>query len=420
MRFVFFPLGTYGDLKPHLDIGAALQDRGHQVTLASAEPMRERVEHRGLRFESILSSQQHAKFLADPGLWDRRRFFRSFAGNLIVPSLGPILDLVCALPDPQEVTLVASFSGSSGARLAQEVTGARMVSLWLDPASIRSNSAPPSVSGIEILATMPRPVSRILWWLIDRNADHIIGPELARLRRQFKLDRVRSVLQWMVSRTRSVCLFPEWYARRQADWPADSRTVGFPFRSQNNRAGSPILQSLPTEIQDFLQNGKPPIVVTFGTGIIDPQYHFQTAIAVCQSLGERILIVPPAQGGYRPTSSSPDCFVSESQGYFFEALLPRVCAIIHHGGIGTVTQSLAAGTPQLVFPFAHDQPDNGRRLQRLGAGQSISRTSLNVKNAAKALTQLLSPETRRTCSLLAEQIRQHDGIEAACHAIEEP
>ena len=55
----------------------------------------------------------------------------------------------------------------------------------------------------------------------------------------------------------------------------------------------------------------------------------------------------------------------------FSALLPRLSGLVHHGGIGTSAQALAAGIPQLVVPFAHDQFDNAARLRRLGVAVSL-------------------------------------------------
>ena len=54
----------------------------------------------------------------------------------------------------------------------------------------------------------------------------------------------------------------------------------------------------------------------------------------------------------------------------FSTVLPRAAAFVHHGGIGTTAQALAAGVPQLVVPLAHDQPDNAVRIRHLGVGDS--------------------------------------------------
>ena len=48
----------------------------------------------------------------------------------------------------------------------------------------------------------------------------------------------------------------------------------------------------------------------------------------------------------------------------FARLVPRASALVHHGGIGTAVQAMAAGVPQLVVPVSYDQPDNAARLER--------------------------------------------------------
>jgi UDP:flavonoid glycosyltransferase YjiC (YdhE family) len=45
--------------------------------------------------------------------------------------------------------------------------------------------------------------------------------------------------------------------------------------------------------------------------------------------------------------------------------------VVHHGGVGTTAKALAAGVPQVVVPVAYDQPDNGRRVVRLGVGAML-------------------------------------------------
>ena len=49
------------------------------------------------------------------------------------------------------------------------------------------------------------------------------------------------------------------------------------------------------------------------------------------------------------------------------ALLPQVCAVIHHGGAGTTAAGLLAGKPTLVCPFFGDQYMWGEMVRRAGA-----------------------------------------------------
>ena len=62
----------------------------------------------------------------------------------------------------------------------------------------------------------------------------------------------------------------------------------------------------------------------------------------------------------------------------FSSVFPLCAAVVHHGGIGTCAQALAAGVPQLTMPLAFDQPDNATRLSRLGVARWIVLTSFAV------------------------------------------
>jgi UDP:flavonoid glycosyltransferase YjiC (YdhE family) len=103
----------------------------------------------------------------------------------------------------------------------------------------------------------------------------------------------------------------------------------------------------------------------------------------------------------------------------YTALMPRCEAIVHQGGIGTVAQALRAGRPMLVVPWAHDQPDNAERLQRLGVARVQNRGSYTASSAAKHLRELTSNKTySHKAAALAKTISQEDGLTVACNAIE--
>src|SRR3712207_7063259 len=55
-----------------------------------------------------------------------------------------------------------------------------------------------------------------------------------------------------------------------------------------------------------------------------------------------------------------------------------------------------SGRPQLVVPFAHDQPDNASRLERLGAAEVLYPRLYSARYAAKRLEPLLR-EPRYAC-----------------------
>jgi UDP:flavonoid glycosyltransferase YjiC (YdhE family) len=101
-------------------------------------------------------------------------------------------------------------------------------------------------------------------------------------------------------------------------------------------------------------------------------------------------------------------------------VLPRCAALVHHGGIGTSAQGLAAGVPQLTMPMGFDQPDNATRLFRLGVGRWVRPGRFQGKTVAAALRDLLdNPRVAGACRHWADQITSTPAIGKTCDLLEE-
>jgi len=57
-------------------------------------------------------------------------------------------------------------------------------------------------------------------------------------------------------------------------------------------------------------------------------------------------------------------------------LLPHAAVLIHHGNIGTCSQALRAGIPQIIQPLAFDQFDQCRTNQTIRCGNHHSETKV--------------------------------------------
>ena len=100
---------------------------------------------------------------------------------------------------------------------------------------------------------------------------------------------------------------------------------------------------------------------------------FAKAVDACASLGQRALLISPFRDQFPAILPAGAIHVPYAP---FSALLARLSGLVHHGGIGTSAQALAAGIPQLVVPpFAHDQFDNAARLPRLGVAVTLDTTA---------------------------------------------
>jgi UDP:flavonoid glycosyltransferase YjiC (YdhE family) len=197
-------------------------------------------------------------------------------------------------------------------------------------------------------------------------------------------------------------MFPDWFFRPQPDWPAQLRITGFPLF---DKAGSDPLEPA---LDAFLAGGEPPVVFTPGSANRQAPRFFKVAVQAATRLGRRALLITPYA---EQLPRSLPSHIKHVPHVPFSSILPRCAAIVHHGGIGTCAQGLAAGIPQLTMPMGFDQPDNAMRLARLGVGAYLFPHRFRIRAVAGALRSLLeSRETAYACRRFSEAIASVDAI----------
>ena len=250
-----------------------------------------------------------------------------------------------------------------------------------------------------------------LRWLADRSF-----VELNRLRRRVGLAPARDIAGgWWNSPALTVGLFPEWFSGRPADWPDSVRTTGFALYDEADV--TPLGDELARFIDDAgADTGAAPLAITFGSAMTQGARLFAAAADACARLGRPGLLL--TRHPEQLPSRLPSHVVHVPYAPF-SMLLPRVAALVHHGGIGTMSQAFAAGTPQLVVPLAHDQFDNGHRAARLDAGATIARRDADGDALAGALEALLADRRiARGAQAVARRVAGDDGLARTCDLLE--
>lgn len=103
------------------------------------------------------------------------------------------------------------------------------------------------------------------------------------------------------------------------------------------------------------------------------------------------------------------------------ALLPRVAAVVHHGGSGTTHAATAAGVPQVVVPHLGDQAHYARRVARAGLGPApLPRAvATPARVAARLRTALDDPRHAQRAGAAVDQMLAEDGLATAVRLVEE-
>ncbi|HUM09462.1 MAG TPA: glycosyltransferase [Myxococcaceae bacterium] len=174
----------------------------------------------------------------------------------------------------------------------------------------------------------------------------------------------------------------------------------------------------PPQLQRFLDQGSPPVVVGFGS--MSTRNPVRTARIVVEALvetGARGILLS-GWGGLRPEELPSQILAMEHAPHAW--LFPRAAAVVHHGGAGTTASALRAGVPSVVVPFAFDQPFWAERVRRLGAGPApIPERRLSVGRLARAIRRALEDyRLGQTARALGECIRSEDGVGTAVRELE--
>ena len=403
MRVLLATLGSAGDVHPILGIGLALRARGHTVTIITNDAFAEPARRLGLDFIALGRREDAERIMRDPDLWHPTRGFGVIANRVILPNVAPLYAIV-ARHDPGNTVVFASPM-CLGARIAQERLGFRLVTHHLAPALFWSRFRPPASTGPPF-DRLPAPFQSGLHRLVVAIVDRALAPTINDFRKRLGLPPVRDVLyRWCNSPQRVIGLFPHWFALPQPDWPPQVRLTGFPLFDPPDADDTGADSAAP------LSDGPPPIVFTPGSANIRARAFFEAAVEASQRLGRPALLL--TRYPHQLPTRLPVAVVHRDY-VPLQTLLPRAAAIVHHGGIGTTAQGLAAGIPQVIMPMSHDQPENAARLRRLGVGIGLSPRHFTGRVVAEALDRLLrSEEVLGRCRELAARCDREANIETA-------
>jgi MGT family glycosyltransferase len=123
--------------------------------------------------------------------------------------------------------------------------------------------------------------------------------------------------------------------------------------------------------------------------------------------------IDPAQYGTPPANVVLRDYVPQNP------VMRKAAAMIFHGGGATLTSALAQGIPVIVIPFGSDQPENAQRVERLGVGIHLDRNKCTADDVRNALRRVLNePSYRRNAEAYAKVLAAHDGGVNGANALE--
>jgi rhamnosyltransferase subunit B len=373
-RFILNTMFGGGELVLALRLGTLLRRHGHEIVLVTHAAHAEAARRCGFVFEPFDDEGGFESALADAiGVVDvdprgSQAFFHKHVLSRALREYEAV-----ARHRTTDCVIVGRSTSSIGARFASEKHGIPFVSSLPSPA----------------FADGVRGTAELLAHLSD---------EMRGLRDSLGLGAVHDWADWLNSGSGGVGFWPSWFKDREASWPPNLQLVGFLLgKKTGNDLPPPLAEAFAHEA---------PILVTGGSAKYMTGEFFSTVIRGCEEIGKPFILIAPDRSVLPPNLPSSCMCVDFVE---FADVLPRVAAVIHHGGIATCGEALAAGVPQLVLGAWLDRPYNAAQLQRLGVGEYLPPPRWNARGVADCLRHLMQDDSVGTrCREWAAKLRSED------------
>jgi vancomycin aglycone glucosyltransferase len=392
MKVLISSIGSRGDVQPVLALALELKKLGHDASLCVAPNFKEWVESYGITCISIgpdlrkltggtlpakpvLRSPEQLQQMADQSV--RTQF-------QVIAEAAHGCDLILATGALQIAT-----------RSIAELQKVPYVFAAYCPAVLPSPHYPPPKMGGHYSFSLPETENLQLWGKNEEEFNSRFGATLNEERMKLGLEPVPSVQPHIFTDR-------PWLA-------ADDVLAPVLPRSDLDviQTGAWMLHDetpLPYDIDNFLNDGPPPIYLGFGSMRASEQTP-DLLIEAVRALGFRS-ILHQGWANLMPSDNRNDCLSIGDVNH--EMLFARVAAIVHHGGAGTTTAAARAGRPQVIIPHNYDQFYWAHRVQELGVGVSgPQRDDLTVNTLLQVLRECLRPELTTRAQALASRMELH-------------
>lgn len=400
MKITILTYGSRGDVQPFLPLSLRLIEEGHSVKLAAPFRFKSFVEEHGIDFVALSGDPEDLSRRLNNAGHNFVKLLHELTGHAIEIGADIWRQTEEACKDAD--LILHTFTHAVGAHTLARERGIPDIHIQTFPMFTPTGDYPnvtlPDL-GSRLLNRFTHTLSgKITWWTSQMGFE--------RVRRRAGLPRRK--LYWpfdddtLRPRTPILCAWSPTVLPPSRDWQPNVHVTGYYFFPED-RFYQPA-----AELLSFLQEGAPPVCVTFGSMVNRERDRIDRIVReALKKTGHRGIILSGWGGVKHPPSV--DLLYLESAPH--DWLLPHCKLVIHHGGAGTTAASLRAGIPNIVIPFMADQPFWGRRVHAVGVGpKPISIKKLSVENLTSAIATVEHPSVRQRARAVGQEIQKEDGV----------
>jgi rhamnosyltransferase subunit B len=408
MRCVVSSFGSAGDFLPTLAIAAALRRRGHEVRFVANPFYAGRARHAGLELVPAGEAYDLYEKLEQTPAYAEPTNAGMLLRDLVGPNTEATYRVIGDLLRSETTDIVVTGDGSFGALWAAAEQRVRSVLVHASPVLWMSWRTPVVLGDRTMLALFSRPLSvvgrSLMGWYLTR----FLRPLARRMG-----TRLRDV-SFAASERMAAIQLGLWSPAFRGPVPSDPSNAticGFARASAFGGAEP----GLPSEVEAFLANGPPPVVVGLGSAYALVAGDILRNIArACADGGHRCLVVGHPSGVEFPHNTLAVRYAP------YDQVFPRAAAVVVHGGAGTTGEALRCGRPVIGVPFAFDQFTHCSQIEKLGLGVRMHEARRTQADFAAAIARTLGDRSmqQRASDAGRRFAAERDGAESGADAVE--
>ena len=397
MKMVIFTLGSRGDVQPYVALAKAAILKGHRAVICTGKSFQALIEENGVEFEqatsdlmAMLETEEGKMIVTHPLRHPIKT--KHYLNTVVNPAFRQTLDdfYRCA----KGASVIIYHPKALGTPDIAKALGIPCVSIPPIPITYPIEEFPNLA--IHSHKNFGKILNKLTYTLMGK-AESASIKEVNDFREKtlglpkrksgvyaFEIDGKEIPIIYPVSKA----LFPE-----VKSWENKVSLPGFFYLKNEGEA-------LEARVAAFIQAGPAPVVLTFSSMPVKSPARFQAIVTeALRETGDRAIIVIGNSG--LSFESKEDQLILQAVPHHL--LFPLAKGIIHHGGVGTMAAALKSGRPQLIIPFAVDQPFWAHRLARLGyALEPLTEKQLTKEKLVQRLNEFNYPKVKQQ----AQAIRQ--------------
>ncbi|WP_033438623.1 glycosyltransferase [Saccharothrix sp. NRRL B-16314] len=435
MKILIYAWGSRGDVQPYLALARALNEAGHESTLAAPAPFESFAAEHGVRFFPRDDTQLHllerddvrtlmykeaSRVLGTQTKAEKKEFkaeakelmsgIRPIVERTFVPMLEEQFKAAEYGPD----LIVPTHDDMDYGHFVAEKVGVPHVVAELYPFYTPSWHYPSMAFQEKEWPGLFNRLSHVLpkvFIPMKRKADRWRTESLGLPARRGRHNRMRTADGRPVH---LLNLFSEHLFPRASDWPDNVHSIGSPLLPVEKQ------YTPPESLVRFLAAGPPPIAIGFGSlSNPDPHRNGRMVSEAVRAAGVRAVVIRGSGRCIEIEEPSDDIVVVDSVP--FDWLCPKIRAMVHSGGHGVVHDVLAAGIPSVSCPLFKESALWGNQVRKAGAGlEPLWQPFMTTENLTTALRRLATDDTMAAAARrMSEKIKSEPGHAAAVSIIEQ-